>query len=478
MKKTLVSALTTALVVGAASTTFAAANPFEDVPADHWAYDAIAQLAADGVIEGYGDGTYRGDQEITRYEMAQMIARAMAKGGGDKALIDKLAAEFADELNNLGVRVAALEKKVDNVKWTGMVRYRYITRHEESSADRNAANGEAGTGARVNTNGLLLRLEPQMQINKNWTGKARIDYNSDTEMDNATNVGNASVDRVWVEGKYNNFVLKLGKFNVKTASDYGTTMDYRIAGAEAVIGKDVQVAVRGGRLNLQNSSAFAHGGTSVGPAADRHYGYTWTDENGNTHTIGGAPTVSYAGVEVYNDRSKKFTWGIGWQHIRGLDNYDNIGPDNGVGQSNLLGIGDNINIFDIGLGYKFTKDVELTGVYATATGLKDGPDGSRDFDESKFKYSYAFQLNYKGAKKDKPNSWGAFLAYRHLGDVSTIHPTCRENGPMNGGEKGFEIGVNYTFAKNILGKVQYAQGSEIASENSFNAVWTELGFYF
>ncbi len=68
MKKTLVSALTTALVVGAASTTFAAANPFEDVAADHWAYDAVAQLAADGVIEGYGDGTYLGDQEISRYE--------------------------------------------------------------------------------------------------------------------------------------------------------------------------------------------------------------------------------------------------------------------------------------------------------------------------------------------------------------------------------------------------------------------------
>ncbi|MBQ5414268.1 MAG: S-layer homology domain-containing protein, partial [Schwartzia sp.] len=109
MKKTLVSALTTALVVGAASTTFAAANPFEDVAADHWAYDAVAQLAADGVIEGYGDGTYRGDQEITRYEMAQMVARAMAKNGvsaADKAMIDKLAAEFADELNALGVRVA------------------------------------------------------------------------------------------------------------------------------------------------------------------------------------------------------------------------------------------------------------------------------------------------------------------------------------------------------------------------------------
>ena len=125
MKKTLVSALTTALVVGAASTTFAAANPFSDVPADHWAYDAVATLAKDGVIDGYGDGTYRGDQEITRYEMAQMVARAMAKtdvSAADKAMIDKLAAEFADELNNLGLRVAALEKKVDNVKWTGELR--------------------------------------------------------------------------------------------------------------------------------------------------------------------------------------------------------------------------------------------------------------------------------------------------------------------------------------------------------------------
>ena len=93
MKKTLVSALTTALVVGAASTTFAATNPFSDVPADHWAYDAVSQLAADGVIEGYGDTTFRGNQNITRYEMAQMIAKAMAKtdvSASDKALIDKL----------------------------------------------------------------------------------------------------------------------------------------------------------------------------------------------------------------------------------------------------------------------------------------------------------------------------------------------------------------------------------------------------
>ena len=118
MKKTLVSALATALVVGAASTTFAAANPFSDVPRDHWAYDAVTQLAADGVVEGYGDGTYRGDRNITRYEMAQMVAKAMAKDNmpvSDRALVDRLAAEFADELNNLGVGDSNLEKQADMV---------------------------------------------------------------------------------------------------------------------------------------------------------------------------------------------------------------------------------------------------------------------------------------------------------------------------------------------------------------------------
>ncbi|MBE6094066.1 MAG: S-layer homology domain-containing protein [Schwartzia succinivorans] len=454
MKKTLVSALTTALVVGAASTTFAAANPFEDVPADHWAYDAIAQLAADGVIEGYGDGTYRGDQEITRYEMAQMIARAMAKGGGDKALIDKLAAEFADELNNLGVRVAALEKKVDNVKWTGMIRYRYITRSESSNPDRN----NNGIGDKNNTNGLLLRLEPQMTINKNWTGKARLDYNRDTEMNDAVNHGGASVDRIWVEGKYSNVAIRLGKFNVQTAADYATTMDYRIAGGEAVFGKDVKVALRGGRLNFANSSAFEHGGTSLGPGQDR-------DTNGYG---------SYIGAEVYGDRAKKFTWGLGWQQVRSDANNEFGNMD-----------GSNINIWNLGLGYKFDKNVSLTGVYAWATGIgsnsaiqSTGMDVAVPGDEGKFKNTYAFQLNYKGANKAKKGSWGAFVAYRHLGDWATIHPTARENGPMCGGEQGWEVGVHYTFLQNILGKVQYYSGRELASGNNVSAVWTELGFYF
>ena len=66
------------LMMGAAATCSAAASPFSDVPSGHWAYDAVAQLAENGIIEGYGDSTFRGERQITRYEMAQMVAKAMA----------------------------------------------------------------------------------------------------------------------------------------------------------------------------------------------------------------------------------------------------------------------------------------------------------------------------------------------------------------------------------------------------------------
>ena len=79
VKDFLMPVLAAVFVSGVSSTSFAAANPFRDVPTDHWAYDAVTTLAQDGVIEGYGDTTFKGSEKITRYEMAQMIAKAMAK---------------------------------------------------------------------------------------------------------------------------------------------------------------------------------------------------------------------------------------------------------------------------------------------------------------------------------------------------------------------------------------------------------------
>ena len=104
MNKSVVLGMAMALGVTASAY---AANPFSDVPANSWAYDAVNKLAAEGIIDGYPNGTFGGDRLMTRYEMAQIVAKAMAKG----ANVDRLAAEFADELDSLGVRVAGLEKK-------------------------------------------------------------------------------------------------------------------------------------------------------------------------------------------------------------------------------------------------------------------------------------------------------------------------------------------------------------------------------
>ena len=154
MKKSLVLAMAMALGVTASAY---AANPFSDVPAGHWAYDSISKLAAAGVIEGYGDNTFRGDRLMTRYEMAQIVAKAMAKG----ANVDKLAAEFADELDALGVRVAALEKKSDNVKITGQVRYNYTTTRKD-----------LGKG---NTSSLRSRLYFNGKVNEAWNYQGMIE---------------------------------------------------------------------------------------------------------------------------------------------------------------------------------------------------------------------------------------------------------------------------------------------------------------
>ncbi len=448
MKKSIVSALTTALVLGAASTTFAAANPFEDVPADHWAYDAIAQLAADGVIEGYGDGTYRGDQEITRYEMAQMIARAMAKGGGDKALIDKLAAEFADELNNLGVRVAALEKKVDNVKWQGTVRYRYINERHHKEVNPIQSNAQYVT----------LRLEPEMTINKNWTAHARLDYS--TDMDSAKNASNGKIrendaddefvmDRVWVQGDYKNLQILLGKLPYVSFIDNGMVLDAPVAGGQLTIGNKVKVTLTGGRANGENA------GRNGWPARLDPF-------DSESDPISGA-TASYQGIELYNDREDKITWGVGYHHFSNKAVLSQRYEDDDK---------EAMNIWDFGLGWKMTDSLALNGSYAWNTSTKDNAQTEHDS-----KHAWSVELDYKGADPADKGSWGAFVAYRNLGYEAVWAPTYDAMGP---GQHGVTLGLDFVPMKNFQATFKYFIGKDKTynEEDDASKFFTELNFFF
>ena len=134
MKK-LFALIAIAALVACAVPAFAA-NPFADVPMNHWAYDAVAQLAARGKLVGYPDGSFKGGQAATRYEMAAVVARMLANIDMEKAskqdleMLKKLVVEFKSELDALGVkvdkldaRVALLEERIGGWKFSGNFRF-------------------------------------------------------------------------------------------------------------------------------------------------------------------------------------------------------------------------------------------------------------------------------------------------------------------------------------------------------------------
>ena len=221
MKKSLVLAMAMALGVTASAY---AANPFSDVPAGHWAYDSINKLAAAGVIEGYGDTTFGGDKLMTRYEMAQIVAKAMAKG----ANVDKLAAEFADELDNLGVRVANLEKKADNVKVTGELRYHY----KDDGADINGYATE-----------LRSRIWVNGQINDDWTYTGMLENIQDLKNDKGDET--TKFQRAYVNGKLGGVKVQAGRYHSKLSE--GNVYDSRFDGVQASYGKDVKLTAGYGK---------------------------------------------------------------------------------------------------------------------------------------------------------------------------------------------------------------------------------------
>ena len=434
MKKTLVSALTTALVVGAASTTFAAANPFSDVPADHWAYDAVSQLAADGVIEGYGDTTFRGNQNITRYEMAQMIAKAMAKtdvSAADKALIDKLAAEFSDELNNLGVRVSNLERNADMVKWNGKAEYTYYS-HRDKDAN-----------TKTNDDQLLFRLEPSAEVNSHWHVNARLDASTDLAKDSADvhrehgkdskQDTDVTLKRVWAQGNYDNFQVKLGKF---AQIDSDSIFDTSFSGAEVQFGNKVTFTAGAGRQSMDNDSDFT-----------QKFGH---DED--------TANYQYAGLG-YADG--KFVGGVDYHHLN-TDSFQYVkkdGTKDGAKQANE----DNANIWLAKAAYRFDKTNALNGFYANNT-------SADELDKA-----WSAQYSYKGAEAENKGTWGAWAAYRYLGQNTDLFSTF---DVILAGQKGWEVGTNYAPFKNVVATLRYGNGKDLLTDNKIENLFGRIEMFF
>ena len=227
-KSTLVLAV--AMTLGMTATAFAA-NPFSDVPKSSWAYAAVEKLAAEGVIDGMGNGKFEGNRNMTRYEMAQIVAKAMAKGV-QRPELQKLAQEFSQELNTLGVRVNKLEQKV---QISGEFRLRYRGMNE---AKENLSN-------KTDDFSLRTRLHLNGTINKNWSAYMMLENTQNMMSNSSATVpageGSVYLRRAVATGKYDNFQVRLGRvpytdkdgmlFN--PAELDGMVMDYKFGTVKA-----------------------------------------------------------------------------------------------------------------------------------------------------------------------------------------------------------------------------------------------------
>lgn len=397
MKKSLVLAMAMALGVTASAY---AANPFSDVPAGHWSYDAVNKLAAEGVVDGYPDGTYGGDKLMTRYEMAQIVAKAMAKG----ANVDKLAAEFADELDSLGVRVANLEKKADNVKITGEVRYSY------RDVDGDANGNESILRSRIWVNG---------QVNEDWSYTGM--FENEQDFGNDSGDDDVSLARAYVEGRLGGLDVTAGRYNAVPFT--GNILDANLDMAKVSYGDKVKVSALAGKAYDTADNVFNNRGGE----------YTLKDDD---RIYIGSIEAALGDVDAYVAYFKTDST---------LDK----------------------EIWNVGASYGF-GDFTLSAEYMR---------GDEEYYKGAGKDGWWADLAWKGAEASEPGSYGIHAGYYDQSVNAYIMPTT-DAEYFDSGYKGWNVGVDYTFAKNIVGMVNYWDMEAKTGNDDAQTIFTELYFFF
>lgn len=268
-----------------AAVTVSAANPFTDVSADDWAYQAVASLSDEGVIDGYPDGTFRGDKHVTRYEIAQIVARLMAKedtlNASQKETLAKLSSQYANELKDLGVRIAELEKKRGATDLITELRVQSIDRYDNVFKGNVQKHNEISTRVRLNTITPVndrVHLYGQIETILDMNGKESYDVNridpkdkSQTKLRTGYGDGDFHLNRLWTTYHFgpkqdttnlpygpSKNLIGIGQFPVKMGVT-GYTYDGEVKGVFASFGD----YLKGGRLTL-----------AFGRATNINYAYT------------------------------------------------------------------------------------------------------------------------------------------------------------------------------------------------------------
>jgi len=425
MKKKLVASLAAAMVLGVAGTSFAAANPFTDVPAKHWAYDSVLKLTQAGIVDGYGDGTYKGDKLISRYEMAQIVAKAMAHSdkanAAQKAEIDKLSVEFASELEGLNVRVTKLEKNSSTIKVTGEARLRYED-YSSNGASKELGNNSFKLRTRVNLDGT---------INDQWGYYGRLQSINSLHGDKNDDNNTVTMDNAYVKGPIGGTTATVGRFDYFLNN--GLMIDSTLNGVNLAFGNVLKANVFYGTDNNKD---------------------LWDNNNSSANLS----NLEVTGLGLNYATSKATTLNGGYYQFKDKDKtkvFEN----------------DKLKVWEAGFKTQFTPNWGLNGSY----GKSDANDQNK---------AYYAELDYKGADKAKVGSYGTWVAYRHL--EANGSPKTTIDGPytvlgQRDGAKGYEVGFNYTPMLNTVLQVKYADlkaTADGASQDKTKYIQAQAQFYF
>ncbi|WP_370850000.1 S-layer homology domain-containing protein [Megasphaera sp.] len=458
MKTKILAALAATMAVGA--TCAFAANPFVDVPTDSWAYKSVVELADAGIIQGVDGQYFQGNRNITRYEAAEMVAKAMAHmdkaSVEQRALINKLADEYADELNNLGVRVSALENRVGNVKLTGDARIRYIHQSEgdrvKDTAKQPVAKGtDVVNKATKNDDSwsYRVRVRANAQVNDRTKVTYGISTNSISFADNSTasnsENNNIYTDLANVDYNFggNNWDLLVGRYEYDMGNGHG----YGFLYGDTFDGAQLQYH------NDKFAATAGYGKFKEGlMAGDKDYDGVKTGYGELDGFFGGGRMAGSAVGVYYNDYTV-----AGGTH-RGAD--DEFSFDDSWGAYASVNFG------------KWN---------ALANYEKYNSTDSKDNDPE----VWVGRLTYGAANFAAPKSWDAWVEY-----LNADNGFADENGNFIGSTYGWRegsllnnvkswgVGVDYTFAKNAQFQVMQSFATSAKDGNADPGEETRAQFVF
>lgn len=432
MKKQVVCTLTAALAVTSLSAL--AANPFVDVPSDSWAYKSVVELADAGIIQGVDGQYFQGHRNITRYEAAEMVAKAMAHMDKasieQRALINKLADEYADELNNLGVRVTNLENRVGNTRVFGdaFVRYRYQNGNNQNGNKKNdnswdtrfriRAQGQVNDRTKV-TAGVSTGFRPfasnkaaSAEGNNPYMDLAKVDYNFGSK-NWELSVGRNDVYRIGRDAyglqyfdALDGAELRYHNDNLAVTTGYGKFKDGKKPGVDTIHASQAYsnaFSTSGLETGYGEIDAFFGGGKAARSEAGVYYNRL----HQSNHSSGEDYFAKY--IAGYFARGNYGKWSA-------LANYEHIGFNAGV------------------------KNV-------------DGQD---------YGDAWMGTLQYGKADFHQPGSWDTWLEYLDIDDGAFMggNPfTWRFSSDMDN-QRSWGIGVDYIVAKNLKFSVMQSFASQ------------------